>query len=129
MQAEMDVHAVAYTVSHGHRREDGAMAEPKGCGARELAGGHRLVGGLRRCLRGDGHLELLLAVFGQEAVGLSPAARSAATRVSPKRPGRAMRRGYKRGRQLLRPGIDELLLEGGDEVQPACGIERGDGAA
>ena len=30
---------------------------------------------------------------------------------------------------ILDAGIDELLLEGGDEVKPARRVERGDGAA
>jgi hypothetical protein len=42
-QAEMDMHAVADTISRQHRREDGAMAEAEGCGTRHLAGDHGVV--------------------------------------------------------------------------------------
>ena len=66
MQAEMDVHAVADAVGHRHGREDDAVTEAKGRGARHLAGDHRLVGRLQRRLRGDRQLELARAVFRQE---------------------------------------------------------------
>jgi len=86
MQAEMDVHAAAGAVGHRHGREADAVTEAKGCGARELAGDHRLVCRLQRWLRGDGQLVLARAIFRQEGVSLSPAARSAATTLSPNSP-------------------------------------------
>src|SRR5262245_65135903 len=130
MQAEMDMHAVARAVSHRHGREDGAVAEAKGCGTCELARDHRLVDGLQRRLRSDGHFVLARAIFRQKGVRLEPRGAErgddAFAKLALSPPGAEA---VSMARTLLHPGIDELLLEGGDEVQPACGIERGDGPA
>ena len=130
MQAEMDVHAAAGAVGHRHGREADAVTEAKGCGARELAGDHRLVCRLQRRLRGDGQLVLARAIFRQEGVRLEPCSAKrgddAFAELALPPPGAEA---VSMAGTLLHPGIDELLLEGGDEVQPARGIERGDGAA
>ena len=87
-------------------------------GARHLAQLDRVVGRLHPETRRDSHLVLARAVFGQEGIRLDPRpahrgdqhlAEDALPPIGVEAIGRA--------RQLLDAGIDELVLEGGVELQ------------
>ena len=119
-QAEMNVHAVAGAVSHGHRREDRAMSPAKRHGARHLARNHGMVGSLERRLRCDSEFELARSIFGEERVGRHT--------CRAKRRDEALAEGTLPAKRIetvsvagpiLYSRIDEFLLEGGDQLEPA----------
>ena len=70
------------------------------------------------------------AIFGQEGIRLQPggAERGDHAFAEPALPPPSAEAIGMAG-AILDAGIDELLLEGGDEVKPARRVERGDGAA
>ena len=88
------------------------------------------VGCLQRRLRRDGEFVLALAVFGQEGIGLEPSGAKRGDKTSAEAAlGAPGAETIGMAGTILNAGIDELLLEGGNEVKPARRIERCDSAA
>ena len=107
-----------------------AVAQTKGRAARHLARDHALVRRDQRGLRRNGHLVLARAIFGKEGVGLGVRRTDRRDEHLAERalaPERAQTIGV--ARQVLDAGIDELLLEGGEQMETACLFQRGGSAA
>ena len=121
----MNMHAIARTIGHRHGREDGLMPETERDGAGHLARNHALVRGAHRRLRRDRHLILARAILGEKTVGLG--ARGADRRGQHLAEDPLAAKGAQAvsmTRQILDAGIDKLLFERGDQVEPAHLCQR-----
>jgi hypothetical protein len=128
VQAEMDMHAVADAVGDRHGREDGAVAQAEGGGARQFAGDHRRIGGAQCRCRGDGDLKLARAIFGEETVRREPGgAERGDEALAEQALAAECAKTVSVARPILQAGIDEFLLEGGDQLEPAR-LAEGSGA-
>ena len=125
LKAHMDMHAIADAVGIEDRREDGPRAQALGRRAGDLAHDDGIIGRSDSERRLAGDLILPGAIFRQEGIR--------------DHPGLAQRRGeglaedslaaigieaVGRPRQLLHPGIDELLLEGREEAKAGDLLQR-----
>ena len=129
-QAHMNVHAVADKVGVGLGRKNHPMPEAVRHSARHLTGDHCMVRSGQGLLRGNRHLELARPVFGEKTIrngsggaqgGDECLAETALPAKGAERIGVA--------RAVIGAGIDEFLLERGDEVQAGCRLQLARGAA
>ena len=98
--------------------------------ARHLAGDHRMVGRGQRRSRRHRHLELPRAVLGKKRVRRDAGGAHRRNETFAERPLAAERvQAVRVAVALLVAGIDELLLERGDQAQAGRGVQRGDRAA
>ncbi len=121
----MHVGAVAGAVRAQHRRQDRLVAE-EGCnGAGQLAHLHGLIGGGQARGGGGRDLELAGAVLGEEGVRRDPGPAHGGQQRAAERPLPAERvQRVGRARPVLGAGIDQLLLEAGQQGQAELRLQR-----